>query len=112
MRFPGAAWDSIPDLPKSAISLLSETFTHSTSKVRCCSYSARMVPQESIMRRQVDTGHVPLVQVVQAQHSADGETTKLLLQLQDGLTVESVIMHYDTTGSVTCCNRHSSWHYQ
>jgi hypothetical protein len=37
-------------------------------------------------------------QVVQAQHSADGETTKLLLQLQDGLTVESVIMHYDTSG--------------
>jgi adenine C2-methylase RlmN of 23S rRNA A2503 and tRNA A37 len=37
--------------------------------------------------------------VVQAQHSADGETTKLLLQLQDGLTVESVIMHYDTSGA-------------
>ena len=39
------------------------------------------------------------MQVVQAQHSADGETTKLLLELQDGLTVESVIMHYDTSGA-------------
>lgn len=38
-------------------------------------------------------------QVVTAQHSADGETSKLLLQLQDGLTVESVIMHYDTSGA-------------
>jgi adenine C2-methylase RlmN of 23S rRNA A2503 and tRNA A37 len=55
------------------------------------------------MRRHVDERHVPLLQVVQAQHSADGETTKLLLQLQDGLTVESVIMHYDTTGSASCC---------
>ena len=40
MRFPDAAWDSIPDLPKNAINLLSETFTHSTSKVCCCKYSS------------------------------------------------------------------------
>jgi hypothetical protein len=38
MRFPDAAWDSIPDLPKNAISLLSEAFTHSTSKVACCNH--------------------------------------------------------------------------
>ena len=30
--------------------------------------------------------------------SRDGETTKLLLQLQDGLQVEAVVMQYDTTG--------------
>jgi hypothetical protein len=46
MRFPGAAWDSIPDLPKNAISLLSETFTHSTSKVRCCEHCAETVHTE------------------------------------------------------------------
>jgi adenine C2-methylase RlmN of 23S rRNA A2503 and tRNA A37 len=33
-----------------------------------------------------------------AQRSADGETTKLLVQLQDGLQVEAVIMQYDNTG--------------
>lgn len=32
--------------------------------------------------------------VVECQKSQDGETTKLLLELQDGLQVESVIMHY------------------
>lgn len=37
--------------------------------------------------------------VVEAQHSSDGETSKLLLELQDGLTVEAVIMHYDTSGA-------------
>ena len=40
------------------------------------------------------------LQVVQAQHSADGGTSKLLLELQDGLTVEAVIMHYDTSGAL------------
>lgn len=33
-RFPDAAWDSIPELPKAAVSLLSADFVHSTSKVR------------------------------------------------------------------------------
>lgn len=30
--------------------------------------------------------------------SGDGETSKLLLELQDGMQIEAVIMHYDTTG--------------
>ncbi len=47
------------------------------------------------------------LQVVQAQHSASGDTTKLLLELQDGLTVESVIMHYDTSGASH--NMSASW---
>ncbi len=33
-----------------------------------------------------------------AQRSSDGETTKLLVKLQDGLQVEAVIMEYDNTG--------------
>lgn len=38
--------------------------------------------------------------LVHAQRSADGETVKMLVQLQDGLQVESVIMTYDTTAGV------------
>ena len=37
--------------------------------------------------------------VLHTQHSRDGETSKMLLRLQDGLTVEAVIMHYDTSGA-------------
>ena len=35
----------------------------------------------------------------QCQTSRDQSTTKLLIRLQDGQQVESVIMHYDTTGT-------------
>lgn len=35
----------------------------------------------------------------QAQHSSDGETTKLLIELQDGMQIESVIMFYDSNTS-------------
>eukprot|EP01024_Parvocaulis_polyphysoides_P034926 TRINITY_DN30923_c1_g2_i2.p1 TRINITY_DN30923_c1_g2~~TRINITY_DN30923_c1_g2_i2.p1 ORF type:complete len:362 (-),score=25.79 TRINITY_DN30923_c1_g2_i2:68-1120(-) len=35
--------------------------------------------------------------VIDIQDSKDGETTKLLIQLQDGLKVEAVIMRYNTT---------------
>ena len=38
--------------------------------------------------------------VEQCQSSSDG-TKKLLVQLQDGLKVESVIMVYDTTGKLS-----------
>jgi 23S rRNA (adenine(2503)-C(2))-methyltransferase len=70
-RFPDAAWDSIPaGFPKAAVSVLEKDFVRTTSKV------------------------------VEAQHSSDGETSKLLLELQDGLTVEAVIMHYDTSDIV------------
>ena len=58
----------MPDLPKAAIELLSRDFVKCTSRVVHC------------------------------QHSEDGETSKLLLELQDGLQVEAVIMRYDTTG--------------
>ena len=40
--------------------------------------------------------------VEQCQSSADG-TKKLLVQLQDGLKVESVIMVYDTSGKLALC---------
>jgi hypothetical protein len=42
--------------------------------------------------------------------TADGETTKLLLELQDGMQMEAVIMHYDTTG--TCLRVHAQHHAQ
>lgn len=34
--------------------------------------------------------------LIHAQKSSDNETIKLLIQLQDGLQIESVIMKYDT----------------
>ncbi|GJP68304.1 hypothetical protein CLOP_g25032, partial [Closterium sp. NIES-67] len=36
-------------------------------------------------------------EVVDEQTSQDGDTTKLLIRLQDGLTVEAVIMRYDAS---------------
>ncbi|GFH12088.1 predicted protein, partial [Haematococcus lacustris] len=38
--------------------------------------------------------------VIQCQRSSDGSTIKLLVELQGGQQVESVIMAYDTTGSM------------
>lgn len=61
-------WRDIPDFPKAASELLDKYFTKFTTKVINC------------------------------QTSADRETTKLLLELQDGMQVEAVVMHYDTTG--------------
>ena len=51
-----------------AIAVLSNSFTHTTSRVLEC------------------------------ETSAGSDTSKLLLQLQSGQKVEAVIMHYDTTG--------------
>ena len=68
LKHPDAGWADVPDLPKAAAELLSRDFVKCTSRV------------------------------VQCQHSSDGETSKLLLELQDGLQVEAVIMRYDTTG--------------
>ena len=42
------------------------------------------------------------------QTSRDQSTTKLLIRLQDGQQVESVIMHYDTTGAASI----SRWRYR
>ena len=110
MRSPGAAWDSIPELPKHAVRLLSEGFTHFTSKVGCCTSVGALLTQDACHPSSLLDSCASWKQVVQAQHSADGETTKLLLQLQDGLTVESVIMHYDTSGSGLSCLITSSFH--
>lgn len=68
LRNPSSTWHDVPDLPKAAAQLLDEQFARFTTKVLKCSTSS------------------------------DGETTKLLVALQDGQQVESVIMHYDTTG--------------
>lgn len=57
----------VPDLPHAAVSLLGQRFAPLSSRL------------------------------VHAQTSASGDTVKLLVQLQDGLQVESVIMRYDTT---------------
>lgn len=67
LRHPNANWTDVPDLPHAATRLLDSQFVRSTSTV------------------------------VQHQTSKDKETTKLLIQLQDGMQVESVIMQYDTT---------------
>lgn len=40
------------------------------------------------------------LQVLKCQQAASGDTTKLLIQLQDGMQVEAVVMHYDTTGAI------------
>ncbi|WPT18269.1 Ribosomal RNA large subunit methyltransferase N [Picochlorum sp. SENEW3] len=58
---------TIPMMPKKAKSILDENYVRLTS--RCKSF----------------------------KQSADGETTKLLIELQDGLKVEAVIMTYDTS---------------
>ncbi len=41
-----------------------------------------------------------MLQVVREQHSSDGNTSKLLLKLTDGNTVETVLMHHDYGYSV------------
>ncbi|DBA73554.1 hypothetical protein WJX79_010357 [Trebouxia sp. C0005] len=68
-KHPEAAWEEVPNLPKAAAHLLNEKFHHLTSTVLHC------------------------------QTSASADTTKLLLKLQNGMQVEAVIMHYDTTAS-------------
>jgi hypothetical protein len=60
-------WDAIPDLPKAAAALLAARFARATSAV------------------------------LRVQRSVGGDTTKLLVRLQDGQQVEAVVMNYDTT---------------
>ena len=69
LRDPEVAWADISNLPKAACLILDEQFSRCTSKV------------------------------LQCQEAATADTTKLLIQLQDGLQVEAVVMHYDTTGA-------------
>lgn len=70
---PGASWHDVPQLPKAACAALDAGFVLSTTRL------------------------------LEVQRSRDGETTKLLVQLQDGLQVESVIMEYDNTGGCMVC---------
>jgi hypothetical protein len=67
IRHPGSSWREVPDLPKAAVAALDAGFALHTTRL------------------------------LAAQRSSDGETTKLLVQLQDGLQVESVVMEYDNT---------------
>jgi adenine C2-methylase RlmN of 23S rRNA A2503 and tRNA A37 len=69
LKHPDIAWSDIPDLPKAACALLEQQFSRCTSTVLRC------------------------------QQSTGGDTTKLLIQLQDGMQVEAVVMHYDTSGA-------------
>ncbi|PSC70785.1 radical SAM domain-containing [Micractinium conductrix] len=67
IRHPGSTWSDVPDLPKAAVAALDAGFALFTTRL------------------------------LEVQRSSDGETTKLLVQLQDGLQVESVVMEYDNT---------------
>ena len=64
-----ADFADVPDIPRGALELLQKHYVRTTSSVEKC------------------------------QTSADKQTTKLLITLQDGLQCEAVIMHYDTTGA-------------
>lgn len=70
-RNPDVPWSEVPELPKAAAQLLDARFQRSTSRV------------------------------VSKHVSGDGETTKLVVELQDGMQVEAVIMVYDTTARYT-----------
>eukprot|EP00198_Chlamydomonas_reinhardtii_P000691 XP_001690026.1 predicted protein [Chlamydomonas reinhardtii] len=65
IRNPSATWHDVPDMPKAAVALLDKYFVKFTTKV------------------------------VKCQNSSDGSTTKLLVELQDGMQVEAVVMTYD-----------------
>ena len=64
---PEIPWEDVPLLPKPAIAILESHFSRMTSTL------------------------------VDHRISSDGETIKLLVQLQDGLQIESVVMTYDTS---------------
>ncbi|KAG2444685.1 hypothetical protein HXX76_001429 [Chlamydomonas incerta] len=65
IRNPSATWHDVPDMPKAALALLDKYFVKFTTKVIKC------------------------------QNSSDGSTTKLLVELQDGMQVEAVVMTYE-----------------
>ena len=66
-RNPDVAWGDIPDFPRAACDVLEQQFVRRSARVD------------------------------ERCTSSDGETTKLLITLQDGLKVEAVIMRYDTS---------------
>ncbi|KXZ45270.1 hypothetical protein GPECTOR_56g366 [Gonium pectorale] len=65
IRNPGSSWHDVPDVPRAAVALLDKYFVRFTTRV------------------------------VKCQNSSDGSTTKLLVELQDGMQVEAVIMTYE-----------------
>ncbi|GFR39952.1 hypothetical protein Agub_g30 [Astrephomene gubernaculifera] len=65
IRHPESSWHDVPDMPKAAVALLDKYFTKFTTRV------------------------------VRCQQSSDRSTTKLLVQLQDGMQVEAVVMTYE-----------------
>lgn len=67
IRNPSSSWHDVPNFPKAACSVLDAGFVKFTSKLHA------------------------------VQRSTDGDTMKLLLSLQDGLRIESVVMQYDTS---------------
>lgn len=67
LRHPDAAWEDIPNLPRGAVEVLRAQFAALTTSL------------------------------AHADRSADGNTIKLLVRLQDGLEVESVVIPYNTT---------------
>ncbi|EFJ40175.1 hypothetical protein VOLCADRAFT_108314 [Volvox carteri f. nagariensis] len=66
IRHPESSWHDVPDMPKAALALLDKYFTKFTTRVLKC------------------------------QTSSDSTTTKLLVELQDGMQVEAVVMTYDS----------------
>lgn len=64
IRHPEASWADVPCMPKAAVALLDKFFVKFTTTVMDC------------------------------KRSSNGDTIKLLVQLQDGLQVEAVVMTY------------------
>ncbi len=70
IRNPKASWHDMDSFPKPAMQLLDAHFTRSTSKV------------------------------LKTNLSDNSDSAKMLIELQDGMQVESVILLYDTTSMV------------
>jgi hypothetical protein len=66
IRHSSSSWHDVPDFPQSALATLDASFVKFSSKLNA------------------------------VKCSKDGETLKLLLQLQGGMQVEAVVMRYDT----------------
>jgi hypothetical protein len=111
-------------MPKAACALLEADFTRCTSKAGCCCWLHRLsacrlvapkaAEQKDFVHDVVDEQSalcLTCLQVLQCQEAASGDTTKLLIQLQDGMQVEAVVMHYDTTGEAATPNGSAAAHW-
>ncbi len=114
LRHPGSHWTDVPDLPKAAVQLLNEGFARFTTRCGASGVPHPQAPQRTPQhpRRPRSPSCLPAKRrrVTQCKVSGDGETTKLLVALQDGQLVESVIMHYDTRSErePSCARPHIS----